>query len=152
VPAVYGLDWESGQMVMPLRERLGLQGHHPMSPALEDRLCYLAATSRSYEQAAESAKRFGAATDGSYGNSGVGRRKERCWHWNWLGGTGTGTKSGRRAHNWIEMRPISSCIWPESGIRVKSPAEAGGYFRLKPAEGHAPEGGGIYHGPASSAG
>ena len=65
VPAVYGRDRESGQMVMPLRERLGLQGHQPMSPALEDRLCYLAATSRSYEQAAESANRFGVATDDS---------------------------------------------------------------------------------------
>lgn len=65
LPAEYGRDSASGKMVMPLREALGLNGHQPMSPALEDRLCHLAVTATSYERAAEVAKRFGIATDDS---------------------------------------------------------------------------------------
>lgn len=65
LPAEYGRDTASGKMVMPLREALGLNGHQPMSPALEDRLCHLGITATSYERAAEVAKRFGIATDDS---------------------------------------------------------------------------------------
>jgi hypothetical protein len=65
LPALYGRDPESGKMVMPLREELGLRGHQPMSPGLEDRLCHLAITATSYERAAEVARRFGIATDDS---------------------------------------------------------------------------------------
>lgn len=65
LPAEYGLDPASGKMVMPLREALGVHGHQPMSPALEDRLCHLAITATSYERAAEVARRFGIATDDS---------------------------------------------------------------------------------------
>lgn len=65
LPAVYGREPGSGKMVMPLREELGLQGHQPMSPALEDRLCHLAITATSYARAAEVARRFGIATDDS---------------------------------------------------------------------------------------
>lgn len=65
LPADYGRDCESGKMVMPLRERLGLQGHQPMSPVLEDRLCHLAITTTSYRRAAEVAGRFGLSTDDS---------------------------------------------------------------------------------------
>jgi hypothetical protein len=65
LPAVYGRDRESGRMVMPWRERLGLEGHQAMSPVLEDRLCHLAVTSRSYGCAAESAEKFGLSTDDS---------------------------------------------------------------------------------------
>jgi len=50
---------------MPLREKLGLQGHQSMSPVLEDRLCHLAITATSYERAAETANRFGISTDDS---------------------------------------------------------------------------------------
>ena len=60
-------------MVMPLRAELGLQGHRPMSPALEDRLCHLAITTTSYERAAEVARRFGIATDDSQLQRLVGR-------------------------------------------------------------------------------
>ena len=52
-------------MVMPLREMLGLQGHQPMSPVLEDRLCHLAVTTTSYVRAAEVAGRFGITADDS---------------------------------------------------------------------------------------
>jgi hypothetical protein len=65
LPALYGRDRESGMMVMPLRESLSLQGHRPMSPSLEDRLCHLALTATSYERAAEVARRFGIDTDDS---------------------------------------------------------------------------------------
>lgn len=50
---------------MPLREELGLQGHQPMSPALEERLCSLALTATSYGRAAEVARKFGIVTDDS---------------------------------------------------------------------------------------
>jgi hypothetical protein len=65
LPAAYGRDPTSGKMVMPLREALGLHGHQPMSPVLEDRLRHLAITATSYERAAEVARRFGIATDDS---------------------------------------------------------------------------------------
>jgi hypothetical protein len=52
-------------MVMPLREALGLNGHQPMSPAMEERLCHLAISVTSYERAAEVARRFGVNTDDS---------------------------------------------------------------------------------------
>jgi hypothetical protein len=52
-------------MVMPLRERLGLDTHQSLSPVLEDRLCHLAITSTSYHRAAEVAGRFGIETDDS---------------------------------------------------------------------------------------
>ena len=48
---------------MPLREALDLQGHQPLSPAMEDLLCHLAIATTSYERAAELAKRFGLSTD-----------------------------------------------------------------------------------------
>jgi hypothetical protein len=65
LPALYGRDRESGAMTMPLREALGLHGHRPMSPSLEDRLCHLALTATSCERAAESARKFGIDTDDS---------------------------------------------------------------------------------------
>jgi hypothetical protein len=65
LPALYGRDRESGTMLMPLREALGLYGHRPMSPSLEDRLCHLALTATSYERAAEAARKFGIDTDDS---------------------------------------------------------------------------------------
>ena len=61
LPADYGRDRENGEMVMPLREKLGLPGS--MSLALEDRLCHLAATSRSYKHAAQTAEKFGIPVD-----------------------------------------------------------------------------------------
>ena len=65
LPAKYGRDRESGEWVMPLREALDLEGRQSMSPVLEDRLCYLAVSSRSYAHAAETAKRFGIPADDS---------------------------------------------------------------------------------------
>ena len=40
MPAVYGRDCESGEMRMPLREKLGLRDHSFLSPELEDYLSY----------------------------------------------------------------------------------------------------------------
>ena len=65
LPAIYGQDPETGRRVMPLREQLNLHGHQPLSPTLEDRLCHLAVTSKSYQCAAEVANRFGISTDDS---------------------------------------------------------------------------------------
>ena len=78
MPAVYGRDRESGEMVMPLREQFGLEGHQPMSPALEDRLCHLAITTTSYERAAEVANRWGVSTDDSRIQCLVQRMGERA--------------------------------------------------------------------------
>jgi len=50
---------------MPLRERLNIQGHQPMSPLLEDRLCHLAISTPSFEKAEEVANRQGIDTDAS---------------------------------------------------------------------------------------
>ena len=63
---------------MPLREKLGLQGHQSMTPALEDRLCHLAITATSYERAAEVARRFGISTDDSQIQRLVQRMGERA--------------------------------------------------------------------------
>jgi hypothetical protein len=65
LPAVYGRDRETGEMVMPLRERLGLSAHQSMSPALEDYLCFSAINTTSYGRAAESARKIGIPVDGS---------------------------------------------------------------------------------------
>jgi hypothetical protein len=50
LPSLYGRDRESGTMLMPIREALGLYGQRPMSPSLEDRLCHLALTATSYRR------------------------------------------------------------------------------------------------------
>jgi len=65
LPAVYGRDRETGEMVMPLRERFGLSAHQSMSPALEDYLCFLAVTTTSYGRAAEVAGKIRIPIDGS---------------------------------------------------------------------------------------
>ena len=65
-------------MVMPLREWLGLEGHQPMSPALEDCLCHLAVTTTSYERASEVAEKFGISTDDSQIQRVVQRIGERA--------------------------------------------------------------------------
>lgn len=65
LPSVYGRDRESGEMVMPLRERLGLRGYQSMSPVLEDYLCYLAVSSMSFGRASEAAGKIGITVDGS---------------------------------------------------------------------------------------
>ena len=62
---VYGRDRESGEMVIPIRERLGLQAYQAMSPVLQDYLCFLAITCMSFGRAAESAKKIGIQVDGS---------------------------------------------------------------------------------------
>ena len=63
IPVIYGKDPETGEWVVPMRERLGLHGHKPMTPVLEDRLCHLAISTPSYEKAAEVANRQGIDTD-----------------------------------------------------------------------------------------
>ena len=65
LPCIYGRDRESGEAVMPLRERLGLRGYQSMSPALEDYLCYLGVSTMSFGRASESAKKIGIQVDGS---------------------------------------------------------------------------------------
>ena len=78
LPADYGRDRASGQRVMPLREKLGLQEHSSLTPVLEDRLCCLALTAPSYEKAAEVARQFGISTDDSQIQRLVQRRGERA--------------------------------------------------------------------------
>lgn len=65
LPADYGRDGDTGKFVMPLRQRLGLHGHEPLSPVFEDRLCHLAITATSYQRAAAVAAKWGARVDDS---------------------------------------------------------------------------------------
>ena len=64
-PALYGTDRETGELVMPLRERLGLEKNQSMTPALQDRLSFLAISSKSFGRASEMAAKFGVKVDGS---------------------------------------------------------------------------------------
>ena len=78
LPAFYGRDRETGEMVMPLRKRLGLHNGQSMSPTLQDRLGFLAISSKSYGRAAETAEKFGIKVDGSQIQRLVQRLGERA--------------------------------------------------------------------------
>jgi hypothetical protein len=59
IEAMAGRDPGTGQWVSVGREVLGLSGRARMSPVLEERLCFTATRTGSYEAAAEVAKRWG---------------------------------------------------------------------------------------------
>ena len=78
VKTVYGRDRKTGKKVMPLRKSLGLQGHQPMSPNLEDYLCYLAVRTTSFKSAEEVARKSGIPADDSQIQGLVQRIGERA--------------------------------------------------------------------------
>jgi len=65
VETVYGQDPETGEWLNPMRELWGLEGRQVMSPVLEERLCFTATLTGSYEATAKVAERWGVAVDDS---------------------------------------------------------------------------------------
>lgn len=65
VETVYGQDPETGAWVNPLRELWGLEGRQEMSPVLEERLCYTATLTGSYETTARVAAKWGVVVEDS---------------------------------------------------------------------------------------
>ena len=63
VEAPYGQDRQTGQWLSPTRERFGLGPHPRLSPVLEEKLCFTATLTNSYEKAAAIAAKWGAPTD-----------------------------------------------------------------------------------------
>lgn len=65
VETVYGQDAQTGQWINPMRELWSLGSQQVMSPVLEERLCYTATMTGSYESAARVAQKWGTEADDS---------------------------------------------------------------------------------------
>jgi len=63
--SVYGQDPEAREWLCPLRERWELGPRETMSPVLEERLCFTATRTGSYEAAAQVARKWGVEADDS---------------------------------------------------------------------------------------
>ncbi len=63
--SVYGQDPVTQEWLCPLRERWGLGPRETMSPLFEERLCFTATLTGSYEAAARVARKWGAEADDS---------------------------------------------------------------------------------------
>jgi hypothetical protein len=77
----YGQDPRDDRWGCPMRERWGLAPHQRMSPVLEDRFCFTATQTGSYEAAARVAQKWGASTTDSTIHQHVqevGRHAECC--------------------------------------------------------------------------
>lgn len=74
VRGAYGREPETGQWVMPIRELWGLGPHETMSPVLEEKVCYTATRTLSYEGAADVAAKWGSPVD----DSGIHRHVEEA--------------------------------------------------------------------------
>lgn len=75
---VYGTDPETGERVCPIRVLWGLEPKEKMSPVLSERLCLTAASTFSYERAADVAQTWGTAVDDSTIHQCVSRRGQRA--------------------------------------------------------------------------
>lgn len=62
---LHGQDPQDRHWGCPLREQWGLRPGQTLSPLLEDRLCFLATATGSYEEAAAVASKWGVAVDDS---------------------------------------------------------------------------------------
>ncbi len=65
IETFYGQDPVTNEWLNPMRELWALQSRQVMSPVLEDRLCYTATLTGSYEAAAKVAVKWGAQADDS---------------------------------------------------------------------------------------
>ena len=65
IRTVYGQDPQSGQWLCPMRVLWGLGAREAMSPELEERLCFTATQTGSYEATARVVRRWGAEADDS---------------------------------------------------------------------------------------
>ena len=63
IKAPYGRDPQTDQWLSAVRPLWGLEPHQKMSPALEDKVCYTATMTLSYEQAAAVATKWGTPLD-----------------------------------------------------------------------------------------
>ncbi|MCX7010998.1 MAG: hypothetical protein NTW86_00240, partial [Candidatus Sumerlaeota bacterium] len=63
IEAAYGQDRRTQEWLSPIRELWGLGPHAAMSPALEEKVCYTAAMTFSYEHAAAVAAKWGSPVD-----------------------------------------------------------------------------------------
>jgi hypothetical protein len=63
ITSVYGQDPQSGRWLCPLREAWGLSARQELSPVLEERLCFTATLTGSYEAAARVAGKWGSPAD-----------------------------------------------------------------------------------------
>jgi hypothetical protein len=78
IQAAYGKDPETGEWLSPVRVLWGLGPHETMSPVLEERLCYTATQTLSYEKAARVATKWGTPADDSAIYAHVQKRGERA--------------------------------------------------------------------------
>lgn len=78
IQARYGQDPVSRQWNCPMRERWGVGANQRMSPVLEDRLCFTATLTGSYEAAAQLAQKWGVTTTDSTIHQHVQKLGERA--------------------------------------------------------------------------
>lgn len=78
VRAPYGLDPVRGQWINPLRLRWGLEANQTMSPALEEKVCFTATMTPSFEKAALVAAKWGSPVDDATIHRHVAQAGERA--------------------------------------------------------------------------
>jgi hypothetical protein len=78
IDAFYGQDPVSKQWFCPMRERWGLHAHQAMTPVLEEKLCFTAVKTGSFEAAAEVAGKWGTQTDDATVHQHVQQTGERA--------------------------------------------------------------------------
>lgn len=78
VQAVYGRDPEAGEWLSPMRQLWGLGPHERMSPVLEEKVCYTATMTNSYEKAERVAAKWGSPVDDAVIHQHVQKAGERA--------------------------------------------------------------------------
>jgi len=78
IRTVYGRDPETQQWMSPIRVLWGLGSHETMSPVLEERVCFTATLTNSYEKAAQLATKWGTPVDDSVVHDHVEKAGERA--------------------------------------------------------------------------
>lgn len=78
VRGAYGRDAQTRRYLSPVRVLWGLGPHETMSPVLEEKVCYTATMTNSYEKAAAVAAKWGTPVDDSGIHRHVGARGERA--------------------------------------------------------------------------
>jgi hypothetical protein len=78
IETVYGQDPDSGQWLNPMREVWGLSAQQTMSPVLEERLCFTATLSGSFEKASLLAGKWGSPVDDATIHSHVAKAGARA--------------------------------------------------------------------------
>jgi hypothetical protein len=78
VETVYGQDPADGAWVNPMREIWGLSSHQVMTPVLEERVCFTATQTGSFEKASSVAAKWGSPVDDSTIHSHVAQAGDRA--------------------------------------------------------------------------